>query len=199
MAMLLRSLFLAVALLFASLSSPGFAMTVVSPYGASFEAVPQLLCVSGPHGSAGSGVRINENTILTAAHVPSGKTCLAWGTKLTNTRFEPGQDVAFVTSDSLKGGLRMVVSCEGIKEGQRYLAMGYADGGAADVETLIGTSDRSGELTVMRGHVYHGMSGGAVLNEAGAVVAVVNAMQAQGMPLAFVTPLTQTYLCKGGA
>jgi hypothetical protein len=194
---MLRSGILALALLAPSAADP--ATVIVSPYSASFDAVPQLICMGGGHVTAGSGIRINGNTILTAAHVPSGKTCIAWGERLSNTRFEPGQDVAFVTSDNLKNGLRMVVSCAGIKEGERYLAMGYADGGAADVEPLIGTSDTSGELTIMRGHVYHGMSGGAVLNEAGALVAIVNAMQSEGKPLAFVTPLTQTYLCKGGA
>jgi hypothetical protein len=148
--------------------------------------------------SLGSGIRINDTTILTAGHVPSEKACSALGLPLANTRFEPGQDIAFVTSKALPDGFRLIVSCEGIQEGGRYLAMGYADGGSPDVEPLIGSADRLDRLTIMRGHVYHGMSGGAVLNDQGAVVAVINAMQAEGRPLAFVTPLTQTYLCKGG-
>jgi S1-C subfamily serine protease len=184
------------ALPFLLLHQPALALAIPSPYAASFETVPQIECF-GPKGNrwSGSGVRINDNTILTAAHVPSGGLCEAHDTTLHNTRFEPGQDVAFETGD-LKDGFRAIVSCEGIKEGERYLAMGYADGGAPDVEPLIGTDTRDGQLTIMRGHVYHGMSGGAVLNDSGEVVAVINAMQAQGMPLAFVTPLTQTYLCK---
>jgi hypothetical protein len=177
---------------------PAFALALPSPYGASFEPIPQLVCATPDgHVSSGTGIRINDNTLMTAAHVPSGKQCMDGGVRLSNTRFEPGQDVAFVTGH-LSDGFRATISCEGIVEGRRYLALGYADGGAPDAETLTGTSAKSGELTVMRGHVYHGMSGGAVLNEQGAVVAVINAMQAQGMPLAFVTPLTQTYLCKGG-
>jgi hypothetical protein len=194
--MYLRGLALATALL---VHQPAFALSIPSPYAASFDMVPQIHCV-GPKGNGwlGSGVRINDSTLLTAAHVPSGGICTADDVKLRNTRFEPGQDVAFETGD-LGDGYRAIVSCEGIKEGQRYLAMGYADGGAPDVEPLIGTSTRNGELTIMRGHVYHGMSGGAVLNEDGEVVAVINAMQAEGKPLAFVTPLTQTYLCKGSA
>jgi hypothetical protein len=178
-------------------TEPANALTIPSPYGASFEPIPQLACVTPDgHVSSGTGIRINDNTLMTAAHVPSGKQCIDGSARLNNTRFEPGQDVAFVTG-SLGDGLRAIVSCEGIVEGRRYLAMGYADGGSPDVETLIGTSEKSGVLTVMRGHVYHGMSGGAVLNEQGAVVAVINAMQSEGKPLAFVTPLTQTYLCKG--
>jgi hypothetical protein len=179
-------------------ANPAFAMVVVSPYGASFETIPQLVCAGRDGVTSGSGIRINDNTILTAAHVPSAKTCVGYGVKLENARFEPGQDVAFETG-KLRDGYRAIISCEGIKEGERYRAMGYADGGAPDVEPLIGTSDRAGQETVMRGHVYHGMSGGAILNERGAVVAIVNAMQAEGKPLAFVTPLTQTYLCKGVA
>ena len=187
------------ALLALASSGPGLAITVPSPYGASFETVPQIMCVAGDGAmSSGSGIRLNDNTILTAAHVPSGKRCMVGGVRLDNTRFEPGQDIAFVTG-SLGGGLRAVISCEGVVEGRRYLALGYADGGAPDVETLTGTDQKNGQLTIMIGHVYHGMSGGAVLNERGAVVAVINAMQSEGRPMSFVTPLTQTYLCKGNA
>lgn len=192
---MLRSLFLAVALVS---SSPGFALSIPSPYGASFDTVPQLICNNDGKGTLGSGVRIGDDLIVTAAHVGSRTTCRAYGALLNNTRFEPGQDVVFVTG-AFRTGYRAIVSCEGIREGERYLALGYADGGSPDVETLIGTRDTDGHLTIMRGHVYHGMSGGAILNQQGAVVAIINAMQREGKPFAFVTPLTQTYLCKGKA
>jgi hypothetical protein len=182
------------ALSLVALNSPAPAMTMPSPYGASFDPVPQIQCF-GPRGeSLGSGVRIRDDLIITAAHVNSDKACHAYGVELHNMRFEPGQDIAFL-GGTFRNGFRQIVSCEGIKEGQRYLALGYADGGSPDVEVLIGTGDKKGTLTLMRGHVYHGMSGGAVLNADGALVAIINAMNAEGRPIAYVTPVSQTYLC----
>jgi S1-C subfamily serine protease len=177
-------------------SGPAFAIAVPSPYSASFETVPQFICTDHKAAHLGSGFRISDDIIVTATHVTAASTCQAYGKDVTVVRNEPGHDVTFVRA-KLDDGFRAVVSCEGIREGERYLALGYADGGAPNAEPLIGTRDKDGNLTTMTGHVYPGMSGGAVLNERGAVVAVINAMNRKGRALAYVTPLSQTYLCKG--
>lgn len=177
------------------ISSPALALAVPSPYAASFVSVPQIHCI-GDKGAihSGSGVRIGDNLIVTAAHVNSRSVCRTYDTVLNNVRFEPGADVAFVQG-TFPDGFRSVVSCEGIREGEQYLALGYADGGSPDVEPLTGTSQTAHGQVMMLGHVYHGMSGGAVLNRAGALVAIINAMNSEGRPVSWVTPLTRTYLC----
>lgn len=164
--------------------------TLASPFTASFVTVPRLDC----GGSRGSGVRLSDNLIITAAHVTDESQCSAYGAPLRVARVELNRDVSFAEGN-LGEGFRALYSCEGIKAGQTYIAMGYAFGEAPNVELLVGTGDRRDlGRVLLKGRVYKGMSGGGIFTEAGVLVAIINALS-RDVSYTWVTPLTETYLC----
>jgi hypothetical protein len=165
--------------------------TVPSPFRGSFEVVPQIMCAKG----SGSGVRISDDVIITAAHVATLGGCSIDGQPAALAYQQPGRDFAAMTAP-LGAGYRATYSCEGIKAGERYMAFGYANGGKPNVEPLLGTNYNAGNGAVMlRGKVYHGMSGGAVFNSEGAFVAIT-VMTHKEADWAYVVPLTESYLCQ---
>jgi len=169
-----------------------------SPFELSFATVPRLDCGE----ARGSGVRLSDTLVITAAHVMfdekdnSTRQCKAFGQPMTNVVRLPGLDVA-TGQAAMEDGFRAIVSCDGIQEGRVYMAMGYPDGDAPDVQMLIGTNRKAApHQAILKGRVYHGMSGGAVIEQStGRVVAIINALNPD-YPLTFVTPLSETYLCK---
>lgn len=166
--------------------------TLPSPFGASFAVVPRIDCET----VRGSGVRLSDNLVITAAHVSNkGEKCSAFGAPMRQIRVESNRDVAFLEGD-MGEGFRAIYSCAGIREGERYLVMGYPFGQSPDVEMMTGTSKRmNGGYVLMKGRTYHGVSGGGVFEEStGALVAVVNAL-AKDVNYTWVTPLSETYLC----
>jgi hypothetical protein len=165
--------------------------TVPSPFRGSFEVVPQIMCGNG----SGSGVRISDDVIITAAHVASKGGCSIDGHPATIAFNQPHRDFTAMTA-RLGNGYRATYSCEGIKPGERYQAFGYALGGKPNVEPLLGTNFKHRDGTVMlRGKVYPGMSGGAVFNSEGAFVAIT-VMTHREADWAYVIPLTESYLCQ---
>jgi hypothetical protein len=181
------------------LASANVPTSFPSPYTASFAPIPRLDCGTG----SGTGVRIDDSTIITATHVPVNghpgpdygkyRTCRAFGIETTLIYRASAHDFAVLRAP-LAPGFYAIISCDGITPGEGYLALGYADGGAPDVEPLVGTRERSAGLQMLRGNIYPGMSGGAVINKAGAVVAIINAKN-KTHPYAWATPLSETYLC----
>jgi hypothetical protein len=168
-------------------------LALPSPFRGSFEVVPKIECVA----SRGSGVRISDDIVITAAHVVVEKGPCGIDGKPTEIVYnEPGQDFTAIRVN-LGRGLRAIVSCEGIIAGQRYYAYGYAFGGKPNVEPLIGTNYKHKDGTVkLRGRVFKGMSGGMVANEEGAFVAIT-VMLNEEVDWAYVVPLSETYLCAG--
>lgn len=162
-----------------------------SPYVASFVSVPRLDCGD----ARGTGVRLSGTLIITAAHVNTGRSCEAFGHKMTNLWREPKADIAYGSAD-MDDGFRAVVSCAGISEGERYTALGFPMGESPAAESLIGTGQKVEDGQVrMLGTVYPGMSGGAVLDRDGRLVAIINATGINAH-YAYVTPLSATYLCR---
>lgn len=168
------------------------ATAVASPFTASFATVPRLDCGR----SRGSGVRLGDSLIITAAHVTAGgDQCHAYGAPLRVVRAELGRDVSFAEGE-LGGGLRALYSCDGIRPGRTYIAMGYAFGDAPNVELMVGTGEkRDLGRVVLKGRAYQGMSGGGVFTEAGVLVAIINALS-RDINYTWVTPLSETYLCQ---
>lgn len=189
----LRAL-LALASLGAALPTPPantLERTVPSPFRGSFEVIPKIMCAKG----AGSGVRISDDVVITAAHVASIGGCSIDGITATTVYTQAGRDFAAMRVP-LGLGYRATYSCEGIIAGERYQAFGYAQGGKANVEPLLGTNQRYKDGSVMlRGKVYKGMSGGGVFNSEGAVVAIT-VMTHREADWAFVLELKGTYLCQ---
>ena len=165
-------------------------LTVPSPFGASFFTVPRLDC--GP--TRGSGVRVSDDIIITAAHVIDAAACMAYGLPTTLAYQSKHLDFAAVRMEAPSEGVRAVISCDGIVEGQVYSAMGYPNGEAPDVELLIGTAKRNRGQVTLIGRAYHGMSGGAIVDSNSRVVAILNAINPD-YSYTFVTPLSDTYLC----
>lgn len=168
--------------------------TVASPFIANFAIVPRITCDK----VIGSGVRISDTVVITAAHVTNERApCSIGGTPMTQIRVEPNRDVAFIEGN-MTGGFRAIYSCDGIREGARYLVMGYAFGTFPNVEPMIGIGDMNSRgQALLKGRNYHGMSGGGIFEEGtGRLVAVNNAL-ASDVNYTWVTPLSETYLCKG--
>jgi len=170
--------------------SPAANLAIPSPFSASFHYVPRVDCGK----TRGSAVRISDDVLITATHVIDGGPCSAFGKPLTIAYKDPNLDFAAVTAP-LGYGYRAIISCDGIQEGRRYIAMGYPDGEYAAFEPLVGTGDYTSGYAILKGRIFHGMSGGAVADEMGAIVAINNAMPKNGKPLVFVTALKDTYLC----
>lgn len=170
-------------------------LTLPSPYRGSFEVVPQIECVA----SRGSGVRISDDIVITATHVVHERgPCGIAGVPTEIAYNEAGKDFTALRVP-LGRGFRAIVSCEGIVAGERYYAFGYAHGGKANVEPLIGTNfkHKNGQVK-LRGRVYKGMSGGAIFTSEGQFVAITVALNTEA-DWAYVVPLTGTYLCRGEA
>ena len=167
-------------------------LALPSPFRGSFEVVPQIECVA----SRGSGVRISDDIVITAAHVVVNKgPCGIDGKPTEIVYVDPKQDFAALRVN-MGQGFRAIVSCEGIIAGERYYAYGYAFGGKANVEPLIGTNFKHKDGTAkLRGRVYKGMSGGEVTNGEGAFVAITVMLNLE-VDWAYVVPLSDTYLCQ---
>lgn len=166
-------------------------ITFPDPYRGSFDAVPKISCQSG----SGSGVRISDDIIITARHVIEGNgPCGAFDAPVNVVHLGDQMDFAAVRG-KFGPGYRAVVSCEGIRPGERYYAFGYAHGGAPNVERLVGTNQRlPGNRVVMRGRVFPGMSGGKVTNDEGAFVAITVQYDRE-RDTAILVDLKGTYLC----
>lgn len=176
-------------------------ITLPDPYRGSFEAVPQIECTQGRGTGvrSGTGVRISDDIVITAAHVVHGNgLCSIDGKPAEPIYDEPGRDFSALRV-KLGHGYRANVSCEGIIAGERYYAYGYAHGGKPNVEPLIGTNYKNKKSGAVRliGRVFPGMSGGKVANRDGAFVAIT-VMFNTDVDWAYVIPLTETYLCRRG-
>ena len=168
-------------------------LTAPSPFRGSFEVVPKVECGM----SRGSGVRISDDIVITAAHVATNGLCGIDGIPMALAYRPLGLDFVALRG-ALGPGYRAIVSCEGILPGERYQAFGYALGGKPNVEPLLGTNQRGPDKTAMlRGKVYRGMSGGAVFNEGTGAVVAITVMLHKEADWAYVVPLSETYLCEG--
>lgn len=190
----MKALVLILAALLAAPAVPEVA--VPTPFFIATAAIPQIFCAKPEGGGwTGTGVRIADETIVSARHVTNGEAICSADRKYLLKAVHFDGDFAANTG-TLAEGLRMIVSCAGIKEGQDYLGLGYAFGGALVAEKLIGTSFRRGEFVRMKGRVYSGMSGGPVVDSEGRIVAIIN-QKAEEFSHANVHPLSETYLCGG--
>ena len=169
-------------------------LTIPSPFRASFEVVPKVECVN----ARGSGVRVSDDVVITARHVVEQRgPCGIEGVPAQIAYHEPGKDFTALRVP-LGYGYRAIISCDGIRPGETYYALGYANGGKPNVEPLIGTNQRDGNMMMLRGKVYKGMSGGGIFTSEGAFVAIINMLHREA-DWAYVQPLSETYLCRGEA
>lgn len=166
-------------------------ITEPNPFRGTFATVPKIECA----GTVGSGVRISDDLILTARHVAADGPCGIDGKPAEVVHHaEDGIDFSVIRV-ALGRGVREIISCEGVRPGERYFAYGYAFGRDANVEPLIATNLKLSKGRVaLRGRVFPGMSGGAVRNSEGATVAIA-VQYNPDVDAANVVDLRNTYLC----
>lgn len=178
-----------------ALASPTIALSeaLPSPFLINLGDIDLIECTT----KRGTGVRIDEDLLLTAAHVVSEDTCSVRGAPVELIYFNGDKDVAVVRTKGLNPS-RMTYTCSGFKRGETYFAVGWAGGTDLVVNRVraTGLNRQSGDfkgLAVLRGLTFHGMSGGAVVNQDGELVGLVNAGNSSGLSLS--RPLTDLYLC----
>lgn len=159
----------------------------------------------------GSGIRIGQNTVISADHVIRDGLCSVdygrrYGVRaLTITGSSSHHDFAELSASRLRGPI-VPTSCEGIQTGQTYWLAGYPGGGNLLVIEAVATdryirgvttSNRYtiDNLRVMQGRAMHGMSGGPVVNSRGQVVGIISAVDASGTDETMVKELRDTWLC----
>jgi hypothetical protein len=158
--------------------------------------IHQMVC----DGGKGSAFQINQNTALTVNHVSSIGGCRIDGRMVEIVESDEDGDFAILRYHfSRPGGLRL--SCEGYRDGEAYMAIGYARG--LPTQRVLSTRFWRGLPGVpftKWATLYSptpfipGMSGGAVFSGRGEVVGTVNAYS-RVLPLSFSLPLSETSLC----
>ena len=129
-------------------------------------------------GVEGSGWVARRHVVVTAAHVVAGaKSIRANGHKATPLLVDRGQDVAVLRVPGLAGAPLAIADPH---PGDAVAILGYPENGPFDArpgrigstaDVLVGGHLR--EVTVIRGVVRHGNSGGPAVNERGDVEATV--------------------------
>ncbi len=166
-----------------------------NPFIVPIENIPQISCYNDHGGGElGTGIRVASDILITATHVTKGNlACYAYGKPAVTIEDEPGLDLTILRIDA-PTNMTSPISCEGIKEGQVYLSVGYAQGYHLVVQPLIGGVGRANDgsvfstLWTVSGFMYAGMSGGPVFDMAGRIVAINNASDQDGHSL--VRPLS---------
>lgn len=164
------------------------------PVFVKYHFIEQVICEN----SLGSAVRIADGSYVSALHVTSNIGCTV-ADKTLAMRSEVGalDYAAFGLDGKTRRGVP--VNCDGLKPGEWAFAIGYARGQPKQqLVTLRYWGSRSPEnFAVLHGRetVVPGMSGGAVLNQAGELVALVN-MYNPMLRLSFLRELKDTPLCE---
>jgi len=174
--------------------------TLPTGYFIALDAVPEIICV-GPDGAvSGSGSYIESTYVLTAAHVVSGRQCMI-DDKPIETIYLDGKNDLAVVKTSEPGTALMTISCARLKAGDEAFAVGYANGTDFVAQRLqaIGRTVPSknasfGGEAIYRGRIFHGMSGGPVVDGNGSLVGIVNGGDESGILLS--RSVADSYLCQ---
>lgn len=143
--------------------------TPVPVLGVDTSPVIQVVCNEG----TGSAVNIGNGKYVSVAHVMGLTSCKVKDEPVRNVVLDTKDGHDFATFDGPEGASASY-SCKGFKAGKIYLAVGYAFGyETVTVEPLLATVFHDSK-TMFVGEVIPGMSGGAVFDEDGVLVGVVN-------------------------
>jgi len=137
--------------------------------------VKRVDCIEG----RGSGFRVGENHMFTAAHVASLTNCMIEQMPISVTEQDDLNDFAsFDVADGVPHGL--AIDCDGYKPSHWYWAIGYAMGRNTQTAVQVYATiffDPDGQRILIGHHAFvPGMSGGPVIDpDTGKVVGIVNA------------------------
>jgi S1-C subfamily serine protease len=160
--------------------------------------IVRIVCITGEGTGVGTGTIVSAHEIVTARHViPDGAKCAAEQSPVVLDGDEPGEDLISIRMTAT-AALRALISCDGFKEGEPYVALGYALNSPKVVgQLLIGSNTtRNGGQTLFRGSVTPGMSGGPILDSRGRLAGVVNTYRKQCITIAGGTALKGSFLCR---
>lgn len=166
------------------------------PVFATIQQVRQVLCDK----TRGTAWRVGSGAFVTARHVITGTGCTIDGEPVEITWQSAEKDMAVLRTKVWGVGLE--VDCGGFIDGQAYAGIGYARGGPLQrvifvmfSQNLHDTLPRWNDFSTLWGNRWiPGMSGGAVFNQDGKVVALVNGYNS-GVPLSYSQALKGSPLC----
>jgi hypothetical protein len=150
----------------------------------------------------GSAFKVGANKYLTVNHVSENTGCKIEGNPIFVTYKDPKGDFSILSVyDPEPGGIE--ISCEGFKDGGVYNAIGFARGAPQSVSIMLRATSMINLPSLLRGwsmfmgveYVIPGMSGGAILDEQGRAVGMVNAYFAP-FGLSWSRSLKDTALCQ---
>lgn len=161
-------------------------MSPTTPVNNAADAVVQVLCADG----SGSAVHVGNGKYLSVAHVTEMTSCTVEGESIIDIK--PAGNNDFSTFRGKEIAAKAKTSCSGFSAGETYLAIGYAFGWPQQTRNPWTASQfRLNGYQAFTGEAIPGMSGGAVIDDGGRVVGVIN-MRWPARSLA----LKDSYVCK---
>jgi hypothetical protein len=148
----------------------------------------------------GTAWRSGSGAYITARHVTHGRICSING-ELVQVTWESAElDMAIIRTAVYGRG--HPIDCSGFKDGEAVLAVGYARGLPVQRAMVLFPSDeltragRVGKFTALIGAEKHipGMSGGALFNQRGEVVGIINAYD-RHLPISYSQAMKESPLC----
>lgn len=144
----------------------------------------------------GSATPITETTFVSASHVFAGDRCEVAGRSIEIVYDDPVQDI-LIGRVTRPFDAPLAVSCARLETGKSYRLQGARDRGrAVATDQYYGVKTETAQtldMRGMRGRAVPGMSGGAVLDDAGAIVGVISSEGENG--IVAVREFATTQLC----
>lgn len=170
--------------------------------------VKEIYCRIDGKGYWGTVWVVRKDVYATAFHVvQNSDMCLIDDEPATILQSEPDKDFALVSSNT-GDMVPLKYSCADFQPGKHYFGIGYPPPRGLTITHLVATNtfftpypediDMQSLLgsRVMWGPIYHGMSGGPVVDINGTVIGINSATSAP-TPFSESQPLSATSLCKG--
>lgn len=160
--------------------------------------IRQVLC----DGVRGTAFRTGSHAYTTARHVAHNEGCTIDGEPIVVTWESEELDMAVLRT--AVEGAPLKINCEGFKDGNGYVGIGFAKGWPIQQAVFVVFSAAMNEAlpawgkfkTLIGDRYVPGQSGGPSFNKWGEAVGIVNGYNSAA-PLSYSLPLSETPLCKG--